>query len=141
VTQEIISHSEEETIEAGKRFSLKLKKGDVVALHGDLGAGKTRFVKGISLGLGIKELVASPTFVVVNEHHGGRIPLYHFDFYRLKSINEIDEIGFEEYVFGDGICVIEWAEMVQQKLPSQRYEVRFSLGNSENERNITISQK
>lgn len=139
--QTIISHSEAETIQAGEKFSALLNAGDVVALYGDLGSGKTRFAKGVSSGLGIQEHVTSPTFVVVNEHHGGRLPLYHFDFYRLRSIAELQEIGFEEYVYGNGVCVLEWAEMIREKLPSGRYEVHLAPGNQEQERIITIEKK
>ena len=135
---EVITHSETETIDAGKNFSSGLNAGDIVALYGDLGTGKTRFVKGISIGFGVKERVTSPTFVVVNEHLDGRLPLYHFDFYRMRSLAELEEIGFEEYLYGNGVCVIEWAEMIEKKLPSLRYDVRFSHGKSDNERTITI---
>ena len=137
----IISHSEAETIRAGKAFSRNLKSGDVVALYGDLGSGKTCFAKGISLGLGVKEQVTSPTFVVVNEHLNGTIPMYHFDFYRLRTIRELQEIGFEEYIYGDGICVLEWAEMIQESLPLKRYDVHLSLGSLENERTIIIEKR
>jgi tRNA threonylcarbamoyladenosine biosynthesis protein TsaE len=139
--EQFVTHSEEETIDAGRAFSEKLKPGDVVALYGDLGSGKTRFVKGISLGLGIKEHVTSPTFVVVNEHHGGRIPLYHFDFYRLRSIGELREIGYDDYIEGNGVCVLEWAEMIREKLPAQRYDVQLSLGETEMSRIITIEKR
>ncbi|MBI2428778.1 MAG: tRNA (adenosine(37)-N6)-threonylcarbamoyltransferase complex ATPase subunit type 1 TsaE [Ignavibacteriales bacterium] len=139
--EKIVSHSESETIGAGSSFANRLRPGDVVALYGDLGSGKTRFVKGISLGLGIKEHVTSPTFVVVNEHRGGRIPLYHFDFYRLRSIGELREIGFDEYVEGNGICVFEWAEMISQQLPAKRYDVHLTLGETEMSRIITIEQR
>ncbi len=138
--REITTYSETETIDVGKNFSSTLNAGDVVALYGDLGTGKTRFVKGISIGFGVKERVASPTFIVVNEHLDGRLPLYHFDFYRLRSIAELEEIGFEEYLYGDGVCVIEWADLIEKKLPSPRYDVRFFYGNSEHERAITISR-
>lgn len=139
--EKIITHSEQETIEKGKQFSQRLKIGDVVALFGDLGSGKTRFAKGISLGLGVKEHVTSPTFVVVNEHLDGRIPLYHFDFYRLRTIAELQEIGFDEYIYGDGVCVLEWADMIQEKLPPKRYDIHLSLGVNEQERTIIIEQR
>lgn len=139
--EKFVTHNEEETISAGKHFSNTLKPGDAVALYGDLGSGKTRFVKGISLGLGITEHVTSPTFVVVNEHRGGKIPLYHFDFYRLRSIGELREIGFDEYIEGNGICVFEWAEMIVEKLPARRYDVHLSLGETEMSRIITIEKR
>jgi tRNA threonylcarbamoyladenosine biosynthesis protein TsaE len=137
--EHITSASEAETIRAGEKFSSRLKPGDVVALYGDLGSGKTRFAKGISRGLGVTEQVTSPTFVVVNEHINGRIPLYHFDFYRLRSIKELEEIGFDEYIFGDGVCVLEWADLIRERLPEHRYDVRCTLGASENMRAISIS--
>jgi tRNA threonylcarbamoyladenosine biosynthesis protein TsaE len=137
----VATASDEETIRFGEEFSHQLKPGDVVALFGDLGAGKTRFVKGISCGLGVKEQVTSPTFVVVNEHLHGKIPLYHFDFYRLRSIDELIEIGFDDYVYGSGICVLEWAEMIEQKLPQQRYDVHIELGKNVNERIFTIEER
>ncbi len=136
----IVTHNGSETIEAGKIFAKKLIPGNVVALFGDLGSGKTRFAKGISRGLGLNENVTSPTFTIVNEHIGGRLPLYHFDFYRLRSISELDEIGFDEYIFGNGVCVLEWADMVREKLPSKRFDVHFSLGESENDRIITMTE-
>lgn len=137
----IVTHNEEETIKAGEDFAQQLEAGAVVALIGDLGAGKTRFVKGISRGLGVKENVTSPTFTIVNEHLHGRLPLYHFDCYRLKSTTELDEIGFDEYVYGKGICVLEWADLIESKLPKKRFDIHCSLGNNENERFITIEQR
>lgn len=138
MNRSITTHSEEETILAGEAFSGQLAAGDIVALFGDLGSGKTRFVKGVSRGLGVSEQVTSPTFVVVNEHRHGRLPLFHFDFYRLRSIEELREIGFDEYVDGEGVCVLEWADKIQQYLPAHRYDIHFAYGMSENERIITI---
>ena len=109
-----------------------------MALYGDLGSGKTRFAKGISRGLGVRESVTSPTFVVVNEHLDGRMPLYHFDFYRIRTIAELDEIGFDEYIDRDGVCVVEWAELIRPRLPERRYDIHCALGKNENERTITI---
>lgn len=139
--ERIVTHSEEETIAAGERFSQQLESGDVVALYGDLGSGKTRFVKGISRGLGVKETVASPTFTIINEHRDGRFPLFHFDFYRLRSTAELDDIGFEEYIYGNGICLLEWADMIREKLPEKRFDVRCELGESEHDRIITIQRR
>lgn len=137
----IITHSEDETINAGEEFSSQLTAGAVVALIGDLGAGKTRFVKGLSRGLGVRENVTSPTFTIINEHRWGRLPLYHFDCYRLRSPLELDEIGYEEYIYGDGVSVLEWADMIESKLPAKRFDVHFLLGDQENERIITIEQR
>ena len=119
----------------------KLTAGSVVALFGDLGSGKTRFAKGISRGLGVKETVASPTFTIVNEHRDGRLPLFHFDFYRVRSIAELEEIGFDEYIFGDGVCVLEWADMILPRLPEHRFDVQCVLGTNETERIITIVKR
>ncbi len=139
--QKFVTQSEEETIRVGEEFSHRLHPGEVVALFGDLGTGKTRLAKGISKGLGVREHVTSPTFIVVNEHLDGRIPLYHFDFYRLKTINELDEIGFEEYIYGNGVCVLEWADAIREKLPQKRYDVFFDLGTTNNERVIVIEER
>ena len=135
------THSEDETVRLGRDFAVKsLKIGDVVALHGELGTGKTRFVKGICQGLGVQEHVASPTFTIVNEYHfpGGK--LFHFDFYRVNSVAEILDIGFEEYLHREGICVIEWVDRAKDVLPDSRIDVWFSLGKKENEREISIEQ-
>ncbi len=136
----IVTHNEDETIDAGKVFAQQLIPGSVAALFGDLGSGKTRFAKGISSGLGLNENITSPTFTIVNEHIGGRLPLYHFDFYRLRSVSELIEIGFDEYIFGDGVCVLEWADMIQEKLPPTRFDIHFSLGKNENDRIIIITE-
>jgi tRNA threonylcarbamoyladenosine biosynthesis protein TsaE len=137
---ELITHSEEETIEAGIRFAAELQPGDVLALIGDLGSGKTHFTKGICKGLQIHEDVTSPTFVILNEYIGGRLSVYHFDFYRMKSLAELDEIGFEEYLYRDGVSIIEWADMVAEKLPSRRHEITLRLGASHDDRIITTKK-
>ena len=134
------NHSEQETIALGKQFARSLKRGDVVATYGDLGAGKTRFIKGICDGLGVREHVASPTFTIVNEYAVVDLKVYHFDFYRVQSLKEIIDIGFEEYVNGDGICLIEWAEKAQSLLPAQRYDVHLSLGENPESREIVIEE-
>lgn len=134
------THSEEETIGLGERFAARLKPGDVVALIGDLGSGKTRFAKGIAHGLGVREHVTSPTFTILHEYTDGRLPVYHFDCYRMKSVRELDEFGFDEYVYGDGVCMLEWADMIEERLPARRYEVRCTLGDLESERRITIAE-
>lgn len=135
---EIRSTSEEETIAAGKSFAKKLKAGDIVRLEGELGAGKTHFVKGIASYFGIPEdKVSSPTFTIVNEYNGD-ISLFHFDCYRILRIEDAIEIGTEEYLFGDGISVIEWASKIEELLPKDVIVVKFKHIN-ENERNISIS--
>lgn len=136
-----VTRSEKETLAFGRAFAQTLQLGDVVAVFGDLGTGKTRFIKGICDGLGIREHVASPTFTIVNEYvyPGGTV--YHFDFYRIESLSELREIGFEEYLERPGICVIEWADRVLPLLPERRYNVMMNLGAAENEREIWIEQQ
>ncbi len=136
--QHLQTHSEEETITAGMRFAGRLSAGDIVALIGELGSGKTRFIKGICRGLGVKDHVASPTFTIVNEYRGSHLPVYHFDFYRMKSPLELREIGFDEYLAGNGVCLIEWADRVFDMLPEKRYEIHFALGANEQSREISI---
>jgi tRNA threonylcarbamoyladenosine biosynthesis protein TsaE len=133
-----ISRSPEETIELGKAFAKRLKKGAVVALVGDLGSGKTVFTKGIAAGLGVKSAryVNSPTFVIIKEYKG-RLGLYHFDLYRLDHSSSLDEMNYEEYFYGSGVTVIEWAEKIRALLPKGYSEVRFAV-RGENERLIEI---
>jgi len=97
-----------QTIELGKKLSECLDKNDIVLLQGDLGAGKTHFTKGIAIGLGIKDMVTSPTFTLMNEYRGGRLPLYHYDMYRISTDDEIYELGLNDFFDNDGVCVIEW---------------------------------
>ena len=99
------------------------KPGDVYTLVGDLGVGKTVFTQGIAEGLGITEPVSSPTFTIVQVYEEGRMPFYHFDVYRIGDIEEMDEIGYEDYFYGDGLCMIEWANLIEEILPERRSEV------------------
>jgi tRNA threonylcarbamoyladenosine biosynthesis protein TsaE len=135
-----ISHSADQTIEFGRRFGRKLHGGNVIGLRGDLGAGKTTMVKGIAEAFGIEQhRVHSPTFSLIHEYEG-RLPIYHMDFYRLGDVNEAIEIGTEEYLYGDGICVIEWAEKIRAILPSQI--IRITLENRGSKlRQINITKK
>lgn len=114
--------SVEETIELGEKLGKVLHSGDVITLNGELGAGKTHFTKGIAKGLGIDECVTSPTFTIVNEYKG-RLPLYHFDVYRIDDIYEMYEIGFEEYLYGEGVCIIEWSNIVKDILPKDTIDI------------------
>ena len=136
-----ISKSVDETIEIGEKFAKGLKKGDCVALIGDLGAGKTVFTKGIAKGLGVKDAryVNSPTFVIIKEYEG-RLPLYHFDLYRLNSHSCLDDMNYEEYFYGDGVTVIEWADKIKKLLPERYWEVKLKVVN-EKKRTIEIKQK
>ena len=105
------TYSPEETHALGKRLGAEAKPGDVYTLVGDLGVGKTVFTQGIAEGLGITEPVSSPTFTIVQVYEEGRMPFYHFDVYRIGDIEEMDEIGYEDYFYGDGLCMIEWANL------------------------------
>ncbi len=138
--QTILTYNEQETIDAGKQFALKLQPGDVVACYGNLGAGKTRFIKGICETLGVHKHVASPTFTIINVYTTETRTIYHFDLYRINTPDELFELGFEEYTTGNGTCLIEWAEKAGDMLPPERYDVRFQLGTSENEREIMIEK-
>lgn len=133
-----ISKSPEETMSLGEKFAKGLKKGDCVALIGDLGAGKTVFTKGIARALGVKnaQYVNSPTFVIIKEYKGKR-PLYHFDLYRLDKHSSLDDMNYEEYFYGDGITVIEWADKIRELLPKKYIEVKLSVID-ENKRRIEI---
>jgi len=122
-----ISASAAETKGAGAGVASKLKGGDVLALVGDLGTGKTQFVKGLVRGVGSNDAATSPTFTLLHEYRGGRLPIYHFDFYRLESAEALRAIGFEEYIFGDGISVIEWADRFADSIPPQARWVKFEI--------------
>jgi len=141
MSESYLSRSEKETIELGSKFARRLLPGDVVALYGDLGSGKTRFIKGICMGLGVAAHVSSPTFTIINEYTGTNFRIHHFDFYRLESVQELREIGFNEYLDDNGICVIEWADRVKNLLPPDRYDVYFSFGEENQIRKISIKRK
>ncbi|MBO5031228.1 MAG: tRNA (adenosine(37)-N6)-threonylcarbamoyltransferase complex ATPase subunit type 1 TsaE [Lachnospiraceae bacterium] len=115
----IETNSPEETFETGRQLGLSAKPGDIYTLSGDLGVGKTVFTQGVAAGLGIREHVSSPTFTIVQVYEEGRIPFYHFDVYRIGDIEEMDEIGYEDYFFGEGISIIEWAELIAELIPEQ----------------------
>ncbi|MDP2912871.1 MAG: tRNA (adenosine(37)-N6)-threonylcarbamoyltransferase complex ATPase subunit type 1 TsaE [Candidatus Omnitrophota bacterium] len=134
----MISNSVEETIGIGSRLAKRLKRGDCVALIGELGSGKTVFTKGIAKGLGVRDVryINSPTFVIIKEYKG-RIPLYHFDLYRVDKSTVLDSESFEEYFYGDGVAVIEWADKIRELLPKKYIEVRLSVA-GESKRRIEI---
>ena len=113
----IESHSPQETFAIGEQIGKEAQPGQVYTLIGDLGVGKTVFTQGVANGLGITEPVNSPTFTIVQIYEEGRMPFYHFDVYRIGDVEEMDEIGFEDYVYGDGVCLIEWAELIREILP------------------------
>ncbi|MCR4337012.1 MAG: tRNA (adenosine(37)-N6)-threonylcarbamoyltransferase complex ATPase subunit type 1 TsaE [Candidatus Omnitrophica bacterium] len=123
---EFISQHPDETIQLGKRLAKYLRRGDIVCLEGDLGTGKTTLTKGIAQGLRVtSEYIHSPTFVLMNIYEG-KIPLYHFDFYRLEDPHQIAAIGYEEFLYGRGVAVIEWAERLGELTPQARLEVKIS---------------
>jgi tRNA threonylcarbamoyladenosine biosynthesis protein TsaE len=121
----IISRSPEETFEFARDFAARLRAGEVLALTGDLGAGKTHFVKGLAAGLGISSDVTSPTFTLIHEHRGGRLPLYHVDCYRLESVDELLAIGIDDYLRSDGITALEWADKFAELIPADACWIRF----------------
>ena len=131
-----ISNSVQDTIKRGSELAKRLKKGSVIALIGELGAGKTVLTKGIAKGLGVKmvQYVNSPSFVIIKEHNG-KVPLYHFDLYRLDKAHSLDSLNFDEYFYGDGVTVIEWADKIRKFLPPSYLEVRLSVI-GENKRKI-----
>lgn len=133
-----MSYSPEETQGFGRTFADKLTQSDIVAIYGELGAGKTQIVKGICSHLGVKQTVNSPTFIIVNEYTSAKFPkIFHFDFYRLKSLDEVINIGFTEYLNGSGLVLIEWPELVENILPAHTKNLFIShQGENENTRKI-----
>ena len=119
----IETHSAEETYELGKKIGKNAKPGQLYSLIGDLGVGKTVFTQGLAAGLGITEPVNSPTFTILQIYEEGRIPFYHFDVYRIEEIEEMEEIGYEEYFDGTGVCLIEWANLIEAILPGEHIRV------------------
>ena len=119
----IETHDPEETFEVGRTIGMNAKPGQIYTLTGDLGVGKTVFTQGVAAGLGITEPVNSPTFTIIQEYEDGRLPFYHFDVYRIGDLEEMEEIGYDDYFFGQGICLIEWAELIEEILPEKRIEV------------------
>lgn len=129
-----VIQNELDTKRFGIELAQKLKPGDIVALIGDLGTGKTYLTKSIAEGLGITKMITSPTFTIVREYMSGRIPLYHFDVYRLSSPEEMYELGYEEYFFGQGVCVIEWADKIMDLIPKGCIIIRIEYGMNEEQR-------
>lgn len=122
-----ISNSVDETFAFGQRYAEKATQGDVYALSGDLGAGKTQFIKGFVAGMGSSAEVTSPTFVLVHEYKDGRLPIYHFDFYRLEKSEAVAQLGFDDYVFGDGVSLIEWADRHTELIPKSATWLSFEI--------------
>lgn len=135
---EWITHSPAETEALGARLADALDAGQVVAFTGDLGAGKTAFVSGMARALGVEERVTSPTFTIVNEYEGGRLPLFHFDMYRLGDADELFHIGWEDYLARGGICAVEWSENVAEAIEPDAIRVSIVRGDGDSDRMITI---
>ncbi len=132
------THSPEETEALGERLGAQAKPGTVIAFTGDLGAGKTAFTRGLARGLGIQGRVTSPTFTIVDEHTGGRLPLFHFDLYRLSSADDLFDIGWEDYLARNGVCAVEWSEVAEELWDETTLRVDIRRGARDNERTITI---
>ena len=138
----IETFSPEETRALGKKIGQQALPGEVYTLTGDLGVGKTVFTQGIAEGLGIKEPICSPTFTIVQVYEEGRMPFYHFDVYRIGDIEEMDEIGYEDYFYGNGLCMIEWANLIEEILPEKRRDISIEkdLEKGFDYRKITIRE-
>jgi len=136
---EYITNGEGETEELGRRLGQALEPGAVIAFTGDLGAGKTAFTRGLARGLDIPDRVTSPTFTIVNEYEGGRLPLFHFDMYRLGSSDELFDIGWEDYLARGGVCAVEWSENVDDALDEDTIRIDIRRGDSDDQRRIEIS--
>lgn len=139
MTGQYITNSEGETQALGHWLGQALEPGAVVAFTGDLGAGKTAFTRGLAMGLGVPDRVTSPTFTIVNEYEGGRLPLFHFDMYRLGSADELFDIGWEDYLARSGVCAVEWSENVDDALDGDAVRVDIRRGAHDGQRAISIS--
>lgn len=139
----IETRSANETYELGVKIGEKAKKGQVYTMVGDLGVGKTVFTQGMAHGLGIREPISSPTFTIVQVYEEGRLPFYHFDVYRIGDVSEMDEIGYEDYIFGEGVSLIEWANLIEEILPENRIEIIIEkdLEQGFDYRKITIRER
>jgi len=134
------SFSQKDTEDFAAELAKKADKGDFFALIGGLGAGKTAFTRGFARGMGIDAHITSPTFAIINEYKDTRLPLYHFDVYRIASIDEMYDTGYEDYFYADGVCLVEWADMIEDLLPPNAVIVRFEhdIGRGENFRRLSI---
>jgi tRNA threonylcarbamoyladenosine biosynthesis protein TsaE len=122
----IETNSPEETFAAGRKLGMTAKPGEIYTLSGDLGVGKTVFTQGLAAGLGITEHVNSPTFTIVQVYESGRLPFYHFDVYRIGEVDEMEEIGYEDYFYGNGLCIVEWAERIRELIPAQARHITIA---------------
>lgn len=142
-TEERESCSPEETFMLGKHLGEQAQPGQVYTLIGDLGVGKTVFTQGFAAGLGIKETVNSPTFTILQSYDGGRLPFYHFDVYRIADVEEMEEIGYEDCFYGEGVCLVEWADLIEEILPEShtRICIEKDLDRGFDYRKITLTKK
>jgi tRNA threonylcarbamoyladenosine biosynthesis protein TsaE len=138
--KQFIFDTPEQTKELGQRIAQGLTAGDVLVLNGDLGAGKTTFTKGLAAGLGITDVIKSPTFTIIREYQGGRLPLYHMDVYRLENGGAAD-LGLDEYFEGDGVSVVEWAQFAEDELPDDYLALTFKRTGQDNQRQIEVVPK
>lgn len=138
----IETYNVEETFELGRQLGRQAEAGDVYTLLGDLGVGKTVLTQGVAAGLGIEDPINSPTFTILQIYEEGRLPLYHFDVYRIGDVEEMDEIGYEDYFYGEGVCLIEWANLIEEILPSdcRRITIEKDLSRGFEYRRITIQE-
>jgi tRNA threonylcarbamoyladenosine biosynthesis protein TsaE len=134
-----ISKSPAETEAVGRQLAERVGSGSVLALQGELGSGKTQFTKGLVAGMGSNAAVFSPTFTIVHEYRGGRLPVYHFDFFRVENRQSLERLGLDDYVFGDGVSVIEWADRFPEFVPQQARWISFEI-KSEKERAISFEE-
>lgn len=143
MTEILESYSAAETFAYGKALGEKVSPGEVFSLVGDLGVGKTVFTQGLAAGLGITEPVSSPTFTILHSYEEGRMPLYHFDVYRIGDVEEMEEIGYEDCFYGEGVCLIEWADLIREILPEDcvRITIEKDLSKGFDYRKITIRKQ
>lgn len=133
----IITHDPDETKEIGRKLGELLTAGDIVCLNGDLGAGKTTLTQAITIGLDVDDYVTSPTFTIINEYDG-RYPVYHMDVYRIEDVDEMYDLGYEEYFYANGVTIVEWASIIEDILPDKRINITIKAGKEANEREISI---
>lgn len=138
----IDTFSEKETRAFGESLGAQAVQGSMYTLTGDLGVGKTVFTQGFAKGLGVEEPVNSPTFTIVQEYHSGRMPFYHFDVYRIADVEEMDEIGYEDYFYGEGVCLVEWADLIKEILPEHLFVITIEkdLEKGFDYRKITVEE-
>lgn len=132
--------NEQDTKNFGLDLAKRLKPGAVIALIGDLGTGKTALTKAIAEGMGIKQMITSPTFTIVQEYHDGRLPLFHFDVYRICDVEEMYEIGYEEYFYGQGVCIVEWADLIMDIIPEDAIKIHIEYGKLPDERIYSMEE-